>query len=203
MFHVSKSYSSKNWQSVVALVLVQLALLIAPQNLLAQTTEATSSTAASGENAGSGSPAEGLPARGTDSSAVALDDAANPVTDGETAAPETATPGTGEAIGPGGLLGQFFSNPLNLILLSAILFMFIVVRPQQRKYKDLQKALADLKKNDRVVTASGIHGTVVQISPESNTISIRIDENSGARMTVNRDAVATIVEPESNKKQGS
>ncbi len=88
---------------------------------------------------------------------------------------------------------QFFTNPLNLILLSAILFMFIVVRPQQKQAKDLQKALDDLKKNDRVILASGIHGTVVQANSGEAAISIRIDENSGARMTVNRESVAKVL----------
>ncbi|QDV22686.1 preprotein translocase subunit YajC [Aureliella helgolandensis] len=90
----------------------------------------------------------------------------------------------------------FLSNPLNLLLLSAILFMFIVIRPQQKQMKQLQKSLAELKKNDRVVTASGIHGIVVQANAGESVISIRIDENSGARMTVNRDSIAKIINPE-------
>lgn len=129
-----------------------------------------------------------------------------------TEAPTTETqpqPSTGEAPseddaaaepGPTGIMGffgEFFANPLNLILLSAILFMFIVVRPQQRQAKELQAALAALKKNDRVVTNSGIHGVVVSASDGDPTIVIRIDENSGARLTINREAVSRVVDASS------
>ena len=88
---------------------------------------------------------------------------------------------------------QFLSSPLSLILFSAILFMFLVVRPQQKQMKELQKALAGLKKNDRVVLASGIHGTVVQASPGEAVVMVRIDENTGTRITVNRDSVAKVI----------
>jgi preprotein translocase subunit YajC len=91
----------------------------------------------------------------------------------------------------------FLSNPLNLLLLAAILFMFIVVRPQQRQAKELQKALAELKKNDRVVTSGGIHGVVV--SSSDAVVTIRIDENSGARMTVNRESISKVVIPETKE----
>lgn len=95
---------------------------------------------------------------------------------------------------------QFFANPLNLILISAILFMLIVVKPQQKQLKQHQRALADLKKNDRVVTAAGIHGTVVQITAEDPTVTIRIDENTGARMTINRETIAKIINNSENKE---
>ena len=92
-----------------------------------------------------------------------------------------------------GLLTQILGNPLNLILMSGILFVLLVLRPQQKQMKQQQQALAALKKNDRVITSGGIHGTVVQVSPEESVITLRIDENSNARMTINRDAVAKIV----------
>lgn len=93
-----------------------------------------------------------------------------------------------------GFLTQFFGNPLNLILISGILFVMLVLRPQQRQMKELQKTLAGLKKNDRVVTASGIHGTVVQANSGESVVVIRIDENSGARMTVNRETITKVLD---------
>lgn len=94
---------------------------------------------------------------------------------------------------------QFLANPINLILISAILFMFIVARPQQKQLKQQQQALAELKKNDRVVTASGIHGVVVHMSSEEGLVTIRIDENSGARMTINRDSINKIIPTDSKE----
>jgi len=93
----------------------------------------------------------------------------------------------------------FFTNPLNLMLLSAILFMFIVVRPQQKQMKDQKKALSELKKNDRIVTASGIHGIVTQVNANEPVVTIRIDENSGAKMTINRDTISQIISTDSKE----
>jgi preprotein translocase subunit YajC len=100
---------------------------------------------------------------------------------------------------PTGLLLEFLASPLNLILISAILFMFIVARPQQKQRKEQEQALSGLKKNDRVVTNSGIHGIVVQTNSEEGTVTIRIDENTGARMTVNRDTIANITPSDSKE----
>lgn len=94
---------------------------------------------------------------------------------------------------------SFFTNPLNLTLLSAILFMFIVFRPQQKQMKDQKKALSELKKNDRVVTASGIYGTVTQANANETVVTIRIDESSGAKMTVNRDSISNIISTDSKE----
>ncbi len=94
---------------------------------------------------------------------------------------------------------EFLTNPFNLMLLSAILFMLIVVRPQQKQLKNQQKALSELKKNDRVVTNSGIHGTVTQANANETVVTIRIDENSGAKMTINRDTIAKIISTDSKE----
>ena len=107
-----------------------------------------------------------------------------------------ADPAAPAAQAPGSLL-EFLASPMNLILISAILFMFLVARPQQKKRQQQEKAQAELKKNDRVVTHSGIHGVVVQA--QDGLVTLRIDENSGARMTVNRDAIASITPSDSKE----
>lgn len=112
---------------------------------------------------------------------------------GEAAAENGAGGGGAPAEDQESPLWMFLANPLNIILISAILFMFIVVRPQQKQARELQKRLAGLKKNDRVITASGIHGTVVQAAEGESTVTLRIDENTGARLTVNRDSISSIV----------
>ncbi len=46
-----------------------------------------------------------------------------------------------------------------LVLMFAI-FYFLLIRPQQKKQKELQVMVKNLKKGDRVVTAGGVIGTV-------------------------------------------
>ncbi len=105
--------------------------------------------------------------------------------------------GGAPAEGVAGFITSFFQNPINVLMLAAMLFFVIVLLPQQRqmkaKQKALDKALAELKKNDRVITASGIHGTVVQSNIDEAIVTVRIDENSGARMTINRDVIAKVI----------
>lgn len=95
--------------------------------------------------------------------------------------------------GAGGLVAQFLSNPMNLVLFSLMLFLLLVVRPQRTEMKKLQQMLANLKKNDRVITSGGIHGVVVQANSGDSTVVLRIDENSGARITVNRESIAKVL----------
>lgn len=52
---------------------------------------------------------------------------------------------------------------------------------------------SSLKKNDRIVTIGGIHGTIVSAPQESNVVTIRIDEQSNTRIKVNRSAIMNVV----------
>lgn len=115
--------------------------------------------------------------------------------DAATIAADGAAEVTGEPTG--NLITQIIGNPLNLILISGILFLLLVMRPQQQQMREHQKALQGLKKNDRIVTSGGIHATVVAAQSGETTVTLRIDDSSGARMTVNRDAIAKIIADES------
>ena len=61
------------------------------------------------------------------------------------------------------------------IILIFVIFYFLLIRPQKSKEKEHQKTLANLNKNDEVVTSGGIHGTVVNV--KDKTITLRIDDN--------------------------
>ena len=111
---------------------------------------------------------------------------------------QAAAPGAGEGAPQDefNIFTSFFGNPVNLLMLAVMLFFFIVIWPQQRQAKSQQlaheQALAGMKKNDRVITSGGIHGVIIQANSDEPVITIRIDENSGARMTVNRDAIVKV-----------
>jgi len=65
-------------------------------------------------------------------------------------------------------------NLVPIILIFGI-FYFLLIKPQQDKQKQHQKMLSDLKKNDEVITAGGIHGVVINV--KDSTIVIKVDEN--------------------------
>jgi preprotein translocase subunit YajC len=49
-----------------------------------------------------------------------------------------------------------------MVLMVAVLYFFMI-RPQQKKQKDLQKAREAMKAGDKVVTAGGIHGRIKEV----------------------------------------
>ncbi len=56
-----------------------------------------------------------------------------------------------------------------------VIFYFMLIVPQRKQQKEHKNLLANLKKNDEVVTASGIHGTIVNVKDTS--VILRVDEN--------------------------
>ena len=63
------------------------------------------------------------------------------------------------------------------------LFFFMVILPGQRKEKKQRESLlANLKKNDEVLTSSGIIGVVQNLRPEEDEVTVRIDDNCKVRM---------------------
>jgi preprotein translocase subunit YajC len=80
----------------------------------------------------------------------------------------------------------------------AVLFYFMVVRPERRKKADLLEMLQNLKKNDRVVTIGGIHGTVVATSKDAEEVTLRIDENTNTKVKFQRSAIARVITADGN-----
>ena len=76
-------------------------------------------------------------------------------------------------------------NMLPLVFLFAIMY-FMIIRPQQKKQKQHQALINNLKKNDEVVTSGGIHGTIVNV--KDRTFVLRVDEN--VKIEVDRGAVS-------------
>jgi preprotein translocase subunit YajC len=66
------------------------------------------------------------------------------------------------------------------------LFYLLLIRPQQKARKKHQEFLAKLKKGDRVVTSSGIIGTVVEVGED--TVSLKVDANT--RITFLKEHIA-------------
>ncbi|MDI3505936.1 MAG: preprotein translocase subunit YajC, partial [Bacteroidota bacterium] len=54
---------------------------------------------------------------------------------------------------------------MTLIMMIAIIavFYFFMIRPQQKKQKELQKARESMQVGDKVVTAGGIHGRIKEV----------------------------------------
>ncbi len=73
---------------------------------------------------------------------------------------------------------------LIMILLMFLIMWLFMIRPQQKKQKEMDKFRNELKKGDKVVTIGGIYGTVKEIRDKTvdieigKDVSIRVDKAS-------------------------
>jgi preprotein translocase subunit YajC len=91
--------------------------------------------------------------------------------------------------GGGGLIGF---APIILIF---VVFYFMLIRPQQKRQRQLQETIATLKAGDRVVTNGGVIGTITAV--RDNTFLIRSGEKS--ILEISRGAVAGMQAEEETK----
>jgi preprotein translocase subunit YajC len=107
------------------------------------------------------------------------------------AADEAPAGGSAPVNDPIGML----NFPVLLIVLIA-LFYFMMIRPHRREQAQHQAMLAELKKNDRVLTASGIFGVVTNVQRESNEVTIKVDEATNTKIRVTLSSIATVLTDE-------
>lgn len=81
-----------------------------------------------------------------------------------------------------GDLGQFL--PMILIFVVAYFFM---IRPQMKRQKDERKFAAALKKGDKVVTKSGLHGKVVDLNDKDQSFVL---ETMAGKLKFDRSAIS-------------
>jgi preprotein translocase subunit YajC len=71
-----------------------------------------------------------------------------------------------------------------------VIFYFLLIRPQQKRQKDLQKTVDALKKGDKVVTAGGIIGTIA--SMQNDYVVLKVGDNDNTKMEVLKSAITGI-----------
>lgn len=60
-----------------------------------------------------------------------------------------------------------------MLILIFVVMWFFMIRPQRKQQKEIEKMRAGLKKGDKVVTAGGIYGTVLEV--QQTTVMVKID----------------------------
>ena len=73
--------------------------------------------------------------------------------------------------------------PLVLIF---VIFYFLIIVPQRKQQKQHKEMIAGLAKNDEVVTAGGLHGTIV--NSKDKTFVLRVDDDT--KVEVDKTAVS-------------
>jgi preprotein translocase subunit YajC len=90
--------------------------------------------------------------------------------------------------GGGGGNGGILSILPLMIGMFAIMY-FLIIRPQQKQRREREALLRAIKKGDRVVTSSGLYGTVVGLS--EHTVTLKVADQ--VKLEFERGAVGRIV----------
>lgn len=98
------------------------------------------------------------------------------------------TPAGGPA-GPSGI-GQILASPLVMMGIIFLIIYLLIMRPQQKKQREHQMMLRNLKRGDRVVTMSGMYGTIAAL--DEKTIFLQVDDK--VRIKMSRQSVSALSE---------
>jgi preprotein translocase subunit YajC len=82
---------------------------------------------------------------------------------------------------------------LSFIIMMAILFAifyFLMIRPQQKKQKEIKEMIANLTHGDTVMTSGGVHGKVVALTDTVVTLEIA----DKVRIKVDRNFISAVIQ---------
>src|SRR5262249_18290833 len=89
---------------------------------------------------------------------------------------------------------SILGNPLTMMIIVMGIFYVMLILPQQRQRKKVQAMLQALKSGDKVITSSGIYGTVNGIDGDkiilkiADQVKIRIARSAIAQVEASEDA---------------
>lgn len=81
-----------------------------------------------------------------------------------------------------------------LVIMFAI-FYFLLIRPQQKRQKQVKQMQENLSKGDKIVTIGGLHGTIDAL--DDSTIVIKCGD--GSRLTYDRQAIREVLNDDFDK----
>ncbi|GHT27999.1 preprotein translocase subunit YajC [Bacteroidia bacterium] len=80
--------------------------------------------------------------------------------------------------------GSGFSGIIMIVAIIAI-FYFFMIRPQQKRQKEIQKSREAMKLGDRVITSGGLYGRVKEINDKNMLIEI----SDGVKVLIDKASV--------------
>ena len=99
--------------------------------------------------------------------------------------------------------GQGKGNPMMqflplMIIMFAVMY-FLILRPQKQKEKKRQEMISNVRKQDRIVTAGGVHGVVTSV--KEHEIIVRIDDAKDVKIKIDKSAVTSISVPKGEQEE--
>ena len=81
------------------------------------------------------------------------------------------------------------------------LFYFMILRPQQQQEKKRKEMINQVDRNARVLTSSGMYGTVVSMDKDTNTVLIRLGNDPGLKVEFARSAIVQVLDGSDKDKK--
>ena len=94
--------------------------------------------------------------------------------------------------------GSQWSFWVMMILIFVVMWLFMI-RPQQKKQKELEEQRKQMRAGDRVVTAGGIHGKIEKVKDGTFEVSIA----KGVSIEIDKASVFAEAQPEVKKSTKS
>lgn len=79
-----------------------------------------------------------------------------------------------------------FAWNMGLIAVLVVMFYFLLIRPQQKRFKEHQAMVDALKKGDKVVTAGGLVGKIHKITAGNDEVEVDLGDT---KVTVMRASI--------------
>jgi preprotein translocase subunit YajC len=98
----------------------------------------------------------------------------------------------GEQGAPPGLFG----TPMIPMMMIFGIMMIMMMRSSSRQRREQQALLANVKKNDKVVTSAGIIGVIVALKENEDEVTLRVDDTTNSRIRVLKSSIVRVTTEE-------
>ena len=78
-------------------------------------------------------------------------------------------------------------------------FYFMLIRPQQAQEKKRKEMITKLKKNDKVLTAAGMYGTVLSVDEQGDRVQLRLDDDGKVKITFTKASIVRVLNDPTDK----
>ena len=85
-----------------------------------------------------------------------------------------------------------------MVIMFAVMY-FLIIRPQKQKEKKRQEMISNVRKQDRIVTAGGVHGVVVSV--KENEVIVRVDDAKDVKIKVDKSALTSVSAPRGEQEE--
>lgn len=84
-----------------------------------------------------------------------------------------------------------------MVIMFAVMY-FLIIRPQKQKEKKRLEMISNVRKQDKIVTAGGVHGVVVTV--KENDVIIRVDDAKDVKIKIDKNAITSVSVPKGEQE---